>query len=145
MWAPSDPIYRNTTASAARAWRTRHGRYGLEGTVCESCKLTFFPPRPVCPSCHSRELARRRLSRFGEVLAFAEDHSPLIGHAGKSRQPFALIRLEDGPSVMAQLLDIDYEAIKPGLAVEMVIRHWRREANGLYQYGFKFRPRRMQS
>jgi len=140
MWAPSDPIARLNTASGARGWRSRHGRYRLVGTVCLSCDAVHFPSRRVCPSCRSRDLAEKALSRTGKVVCAAEDRTPLAGHAGRPVSPFAIITLDDGPSVLAELVEV--EAVTPGLRVEMVIRKWRRESNGLYQYGYKFREAR---
>ncbi len=142
MWAPSDPIARNTTASAARGWRSRAGRYRLVGSTCSACDQRFFPPRRICPDCHARELPEAVLARTGTVTTAATDHTPLVGHAGRSVRPFAIIALDDeGPSVLVELVDVEPEAVTPGLPVELIVRKWRRESNGLYQYGYKFRPR----
>jgi uncharacterized OB-fold protein len=142
MWSDTDPIYRTTTASPARAWRQRGGRYRLAGTRCDPCELDFFPRRRVCPQCHSRELAHVAMPTNGTIVAAAEDHSPLIGHAGRAHRPFAIVRLDGGPAILTELVDIAPDQLAPGTAVELVVRKWRREANGLYQYGYKFRPRR---
>lgn len=142
MWAPSDPIARNTTASAARGWRSRGGRYRLVGSACPACDQRFFPPRRICPDCHARDLPEAVLARTGTVTTVAEDHTPLVGHAGRSVRPFAIVALDDdGPSVLVELVDVVPAAVAPGLPVELVVRKWRRESNGLYQYGYKFRPR----
>lgn len=141
MWAPSDPIARNTTASAARGWRSRGGRHRLVGSACTACDQRFFPARRICPDCHARDLPEAVLARTGTVTTCAEDHTPLVGHAGRSVRPFAIIALDDGPSLLAELVDVAPAAVAPGLPVELVVRKWRRESNGLYQYGYKFRPR----
>jgi scaffold protein (connect acetoacetyl-CoA thiolase and HMG-CoA synthase) len=139
MWAPSDPIPRITTASGARGWRARDGRYRLVGTVCAACGRCYFPPRRICPTCHARDLPERVLPKTGTVTCAAEDHTPLVGHGGRAVRPFAIVALDGGPSVLAEL--VDTEAVTPGARVEAVVRKWRRESNGLYQYGYKFRPR----
>ncbi|MFF5986535.1 Zn-ribbon domain-containing OB-fold protein [Prauserella flavalba] len=137
MWAPSEPIPRINTASGARGWRNRHGRYRLVGTVCGACEAVHFPARRICPSCRSADLAEKPLSRTGKVVCAAEDHSPLVGHGGRPVRPFAIIELDNGPSVLAELVDV--RTVTPGQRVELVIRKWRRESNGLYEYGYKFR------
>lgn len=141
MWAPSEPVPRQTTASAARGWRARDGRYQLEGTACDACDRAYFPPRRICPTCRSRDLPARRLSGRGTVVCAAEDHTPLVGHAGRPVRPFAIVALEDGVSLLAELVDVDPGGVAPGVPVEAVVRKWRRESNGLFQYGYKFRPR----
>ena len=143
MWAPSEPVPRINTASGARGWRSRHGRYRLVGSACEACGVSYFPRRSICPRCHARGLADQPLPRTGAVVCAAEDHTPLAGHGGRAVRPFAIIALDGGPSVLNELADTDPASVVPGLRVEMVIRKWRRENNGLYEYGYKFRPREL--
>jgi len=53
----------------------------------------------------------------------------------------ALVKLEEGPVITAQLTDVDPEDIKIGMPVEMVTRRLREEGDeGLILYGYKFRP-----
>jgi uncharacterized OB-fold protein len=52
----------------------------------------------------------------------------------------ALVRLEEGPLVTAQLTDLDKEDVQIGMDVEMVTRKLREEdEEGLIIYGYKFR------
>jgi uncharacterized OB-fold protein len=54
----------------------------------------------------------------------------------------ALIRLEEGPLVTAQLTDVAPEEVSIGQPVEMVTRKIREDGpDGLIVYGYKFRPR----
>ncbi|UGY94135.1 Zn-ribbon domain-containing OB-fold protein [Streptomyces gobiensis] len=149
MWSPTEPRYRIATATPAKAWRSRSGRYRLTGNRCDPCELTFFPGRRVCPQCHSRALTETAMAPYGRVVSIAEDHTPLIGHTGRRSRPFAIVALENGPAVLTELVDVDVEGeghvdveVTEGMAVELVVRKWRREASGPYQYGYKFRPRR---
>src|SRR5258706_6346069 len=137
MWSTAEPIYRQTTASPARAHRTRMGRYRLQGNRCEACSRSFFPARLVCPECRSRALVEARFGPHGRVLLSGEDHTPLMGHAGRATRPFALVQLDGGPVVLSELVDVDFAAVEDGMPVELVLRKWRRESNGLYQYGYK--------
>lgn len=146
MWSPTEPVYRIATATPAKAWRSRDGRYRLIGNRCEGCALPFFPRRRVCPQCHSRSLTETVMAPYGRVVSAAEDQTPLTGHTGRGSRPFAIVALADGPCVLTELVDVDVEggpgAVTEGTEVELVVRKWRREASGPYQYGYKFRPRR---
>ncbi len=55
----------------------------------------------------------------------------------------ALIKLEEGPMVTAQLTDLGDEQVQIGTSVEMVTRRLRSDGaeRGLLVYGYKFRPR----
>jgi hypothetical protein len=53
----------------------------------------------------------------------------------------ALVKLAEGPMVTAQLTDVDQQAVKIGMPVEMVTRKLREDgAEGQIIYGYKFRP-----
>jgi uncharacterized OB-fold protein len=54
----------------------------------------------------------------------------------------ALVRLEEGPLVTAQLTDVEAADVHVGLPVEMVTRRLQEKGpEGLIVYGYKFRPR----
>lgn len=140
MWSESEPIYRIATHSTAKAWRERLGRYRLVGSHCPSCESDFFPERHVCVNCHETVLEPKEFSRKGVVICKGTDFSPLMGHAEEVPKTFGVIRLEGGPYVIADIVDCDADSVTDGLKVEMVLRKWRRETNGNYMYGYKFRP-----
>jgi len=53
----------------------------------------------------------------------------------------ALIKLEEGPLVTAQLTDMDNDEVCIGMPVEMVTRKLTEDGeDGLIVYGYKFRP-----
>jgi uncharacterized OB-fold protein len=54
----------------------------------------------------------------------------------------ALVKLEEGPMVTAQLTDLGDQSVQIGMPVEMVTRKIRSDADqkGMLIYGYKFRP-----
>ena len=54
----------------------------------------------------------------------------------------ALVKLEEGPVVTAQLTDVGDQEVEIGMPVEMVTRKIRTdmEDRGMIVYGYKFRP-----
>jgi uncharacterized OB-fold protein len=53
----------------------------------------------------------------------------------------ALVKLEEGPMVAAQLTDVDNSKVEIGMPVEMVTRKLREDGKrGMIVYGYKFRP-----
>ncbi len=58
-------------------------------------------------------------------------------------QPYnvAIIKLDEGPLVTAQLTDVDNEEVHIGMLVAMVTRKLKEEGeNELIIYGYKFQP-----
>lgn len=123
----------------ARYHRLRPAYYRLEGQRCMSCQAVQFPPRTVCRICRERSLEPYRLSGRGVVYSHAEVAQAPRGFAA----PYivALVRLEEGLLVTAQLTDVDPEDVVVGLPVEMVTRRIQEQGSrGYLVYGYKFRP-----
>jgi len=125
-----------------RHWRTRKARYALEGIRCESCKVTAFPPRDLCPSCGASSVSPCQLSGRGEVYSYSTVFAGPNGFAEFAPYVVALVKLEEGPMVAAQLADVSDGAVSIGMPVEMVTRRLREDGpKGIVVYGYKFRPR----
>ena len=124
-----------------RHWRLRKQRYGLVGEVCPHCDAKIFPPRDVCPECGQEAKKLYSFSGRGEVYSYTTVYEPPAGYEENVPYTVALIKLEEGPMVTAQLTDLDGE-VQIGSPVEMVTRRLRSDGDerGLLVYGYKFRP-----
>jgi hypothetical protein len=124
-----------------RHWRLRKQRYGLVGEVCPHCEAKIFPPRDVCPECGQEAKTLYSFSGRGEVYSYTTVYEPPAGYEENVPYTVALIKLEEGPLVTAQLTDLEGE-VQIGAPVEMVTRRLRSDGDerGLLVYGYKFRP-----
>lgn len=125
-----------------RHWRIRRQRYGLVGEVCPHCEAKLFPPRDVCPECGKDAREPYAFSGRGEVFSFTTIYEPPAGFEEYAPYTVALVKLEEGPIVTAQLTDVNSKDVKIGMPVEMVTRKIRTDGDerGLIVYGYKFRP-----
>ncbi len=122
------------------SWRRIKYRYRLIGTKCENCGKIYFPPRFLCPNCRRKgKLKEVKLSGKGKVFSFTIVHVPAKEHKNNSPYALAIVELEEGPRVIAQLVDCDFDEIYVGMPVEVVFRRITEE-DGLIHYGYKFRP-----
>lgn len=81
------------------------------------------------------------LSGRGEVYSFSTMFNVPKGFEEQRPYTIALIKLDDGPMVTAQLTDVDHDEVKIGMRVEMVTRKLREDGReGQIIYGYKFRP-----
>lgn len=127
--------------SASHTWRQQPQRYRLMGVRCESCDHCMFPPRQVCRACGSESMTAHQFCGNGEVYTWSVVYHPPAGHEEFAPYPVALVRLDEGPLIAAQLTDVTAEEISIGLRVEMVTRRVREDsADGVIVYGYKFRP-----
>ena len=125
----------------ARYWRNRKQRYSLTGEVCNQCGAVLFPPRDVCPSCSKQAYEPFTFGGKGEVYSFSTVYQAPAGYKEYEPYTVALVKLEEGPLVAAQLTDVDNEQVEIGMPVEMVTRKLTEQGeDGLIVYGYKFRP-----
>lgn len=131
------------TFSSALWYRTKAGRYRLEGTQCGRCGAKFFPPRTglICPACHAREMVPYQCAQTGEIVAVALDDVgfPAVGYGDALPRVQAIIRLDDGIHIMADIIQVaDPADVQPGDRVKMVLRKHKREDTGAWVYGYGF-------
>ena len=125
----------------SRHWRLRQQRYALVGEVCPSCEQRIFPPRDLCPDCGEEARELYQFSGRGEVYSFTTVYQAPAGFEQEAPYPMAMVRLEEGPLVTAQLTDLGDRAVQIGMPVEMVTRKLRADGQrGMLVYGYKFRP-----
>ncbi len=123
-----------------RFHRLRSAYYRLEGRRCNACETLHFPPRDRCEACGESRLEAHRLSGRGTVYAHTEVAQAPRGFTA----PYvvAMIELEEGMKLTAQLTDVEPEDVAVGLPVEMVTRRLQENGErGYLVYGYKFRPR----
>ncbi|MFZ5633282.1 MAG: Zn-ribbon domain-containing OB-fold protein [Bacillota bacterium] len=132
----SIPMYRRTVPQ----------RYRLAGQRCVRCGGVNFPPKAVCKHCLTgKEFEDIPLSGKGTVYSYtviAGGGAPpeFTGEARcKGSYPVVLVELEEGPRIIAQLINPPEEGISIGMKVEAVFRRIYEE-EGVVRYGFKFRP-----
>lgn len=124
-----------------RYWRNQAQRYRLVGEICEKCGAKLFPPRDVCPECSQPAKTPYTFSGRGEVFSHTTIYQAPEGFESYTPYTVAMIKLEEGPLVTAQLTDVDPKDVQIGMPVEMVTRRLREEGQrGLIVYGYKFRP-----
>ncbi len=113
-------------------------RYRLEAGKCKQCGHISFPPRLVCPKCKSKSFETVNLSREGKILTFTIIR---VGPEKFSKEiPYvvAIIELNDGVRLTAQVADCNVDKVAIGDKVKLVFRKIQDEGkSGLHCYGYK--------
>ena len=125
-----------------RHWRLKKQRYALVGEVCEHCNAKLFPPRDICPECGEEAKTLFQFSGKGSVYSYTTVYDAPEGYAEQAPYTLAMVKLEEGPLVTAQLTDLGKQKAEIGMPVEMVTRLLRSatDERGMLIYGYKFRP-----
>lgn len=125
----------------SRHWRLSAQRYSLTGELCEHCEAAIYPPRDVCPKCARPAQDAQTFSGFGKVYSFTTVLDAPEGYGVQAPYVLALIKLDEGPMLTAQLTDLGGEPATIDMRVEMVTRKLRTDGErGMIVYGYKFRP-----
>ncbi len=125
-----------------RHWRLKKQRYALIGEVCPHCNAKLFPPRDICTECGLDAKVQYSFSGRGEVFSYTTIYDAPAGYESQAPYTVALVKLEEGPVITAQLTDLGDEKVEIGMPVEMVTRKLRSDGDerGVIVYGYKFRP-----
>ena len=78
---------------------TRAGELRLQR--CNACEHAYFPPRPFCPKCMSREVSWFRASGRGLLYSYVIHHRPVPGFTPP--YSIAVVALEEGPRMMTNI------------------------------------------
>lgn len=88
---------------------------------CARCGTLRFPPRELCTSCLSTEVEWAEVSGRGEIFSFNVMHQ-VYHPAFATEVPYAVVvvKLEEGPKMISNLVDCPVDEIRIGMAVEVV-------------------------
>ena len=106
--------------AAAPYWEAA-SRHELMLPCCVRCGLVFFRPRRVCPRCWADELSWQRMSGRGAVWTFTEVHVPFYDDTWADDVPYvvAVIELDEGPRLLANIVEPDIDRLAIGDRVEV--------------------------
>ena len=80
---------------------TKAGELRLQ--CCDACRHIYFPPRPFCPKCASRNVSIVKASGRATLFSYVIHHRPMPGFT----PPYAIavVELAEGPRMMTNIVD----------------------------------------
>lgn len=104
---------------------------------CSSCGHYQFYPRLLCTECMSDQGEWISASGRGKVVSFTIVRQAIsAAYAADVPYVIALIQLDEGPTLMSNVIQSDPERVTMGMPVEVVFEAWSEEITVP-----KFRPR----
>ena len=70
---------------------------------CGECQHAYFPPRPFCPRCASREVHVFQASGRASLYSYVINQRPAPGF--EPPYSIAVVELEEGPRMMTNIVD----------------------------------------
>ncbi len=137
-------------------WREIPRRYRLEAGKCRKCGKVFMPGRLICDACKSREFDTVRLPAAGSIYTYTVVRVPPSGFASQAPYVLAIVELDGGSPVSAdlsgagspgplrgvkltmQITDCNPEDVKIGSKVKLEFRKINEVGKaGVICYGYK--------
>ena len=99
---------------------TRAGELRLQ--KCAACDGVYFPPRPFCPRCASRDVAVFRASGRATLYSYVIHHRAAPGFVPP--YSIAVVQLEEGPRMMTNVVDTPQtpEALQLDMPLQVVFQ-----------------------
>ena len=88
---------------------------------CKACGKNHFYPRSLCPFCFSDRTEWLQASGTGTIYSYSVMR--------RAPEPYAIayVALAEGPKMLTNIVDADFDRIKIGLPVKLV---WKPSENG---------------
>ena len=84
---------------------------------CTSCAKPHWYPRPLCPFCMSDQTVWKESAGTGTVYSFS-----ISRRVGPVPYAIAYVRLDDGVTMMSNIVDCDLDAVRIGCRVRLVMK-----------------------
>jgi uncharacterized protein len=90
----------------------RQGRFVV--ATCGACGKAHWYPRAVCPFCGAEKIEWRAASGAGTVYSFS------VMRRAKEPYAIAYVTLAEGPTMLTNIVDCDFNALRIGQSVHVV-------------------------
>ena len=92
----------------------REGRFVVP--VCAACGRAHWYPRAICPFCDSEKVEWRPASGRGTIYTFSVMR--------RVKEPYAIahVTLAEGPTMLTNIVDCDFDKLSIGKAVAVVFK-----------------------
>ena len=84
---------------------------------CTVCGKLHWYPRPQCPFCMSERIELRQSTGTGAIYSFSVSR-----RVGPVAYAIAYVRLDEGVTLMSNIVDCDLDAIRIGDRVTLVMK-----------------------
>jgi uncharacterized OB-fold protein len=88
---------------------------------CRQCRHSYFPPRPFCPACASRDVERYAASGLATLYSYVINHRPRAD-LGSDPVAIAVVQLAEGPRMMTNIVNCPQtpRALRVDMPVQVV-------------------------
>jgi uncharacterized OB-fold protein len=116
------------------------GKPVLLGSRCPKCAAYYFPKRHICIACGQNGLDEAELSPRGKIWTFTIARQTPPGSWIEAPYAIAVVELPEKVAIRTVLTDVDLDAVKVGMDVEITLAKMKEDEEGNEIMSYKFRP-----
>ena len=97
----------------------------LRFTRCQSCGYWIHPTGPICPECHSKELAPEVVSGSATLHTYSINRQAWIP-GFEPPYVVAIVELpeQEGLRLTTNLVNVELDDVRIGMPVQVTFEHW---------------------
>ena len=97
----------------------------LRFTRCQSCGYWIHPTGPICPECHSKELAPEVVSGSATLHTYTINRQAWIP-GFEPPYVVAIVELpeQEGLRLTTNLVNVELDDVRIGMPVQVTFEHW---------------------
>jgi hypothetical protein len=127
-------------STSAKQKREMPQRYRMEAGKCAKCGYIAFPPRSICPECHTREFEKFVLPDHGTVVTYTVIRVAPTQFTDEAPYAVAVVQLGE-TRLLCQIVDCDLDQLAIGDEIKIEFRRIQSEGQaGILHYGYKAVP-----
>lgn len=84
---------------------------------CNNCREPHYFPRPFCPFCFSDAVDWKEASGRGLIYTYS-----IMRRSSTGPYAIAFVTMEEGPAILTNIVDSDFDSIRIGAAVHLVFK-----------------------
>ena len=109
----TEPFWTGGADGALRFWR------------CQACRYWLHPPSPICPECHSKDLAVEAVSGRAVLHTYTVNHQPWYPNLDPP-YVIAIVALpeQDGLRLTTNLVGVEPDAVEIGMALQVTFEQY---------------------
>src|SRR3954447_1025219 len=100
---------------------------------CQDCKFYIHPPQPICPRCHSKNLATEPVSGRAIVATYSVNYQPWMP-GPELPYVVAIVEIVEQPSVRltTNLVNCAIDDLRVGMPVRVTFEHHPDDAGDIW-------------
>ena len=120
-YVPGIPLIHPYVDETNRGYWESLKKHVISVQKCKNCGQRLHPPRPMCPQCLSADMGWTPAASKGVIHTWVTFTSPRSAYPGiKCPYAVAVVELDDGIRIVANIVEMDPNDIYMGMPVEAV-------------------------